>query len=159
MSTIEDTIAAIATPHGRGGIAIVRVSGPQALTVAKTLTNITPKTRQAYFKQFKLNNEVIYESVLLYFASTNSYPGEDVIELQGHGRHIAPQRILKGVIGSDGGREAEPGECSKMAFWNTKMELTAAEALADLISAVSQSAAKASLASLEGAFSDNLNSL
>ena len=102
MSTIEDTIAAIATPHGRGGIAIVRVSGPQALTVAKTLTNITPKTRQVYFKQFKLNNEVIDEGVLLYFASPNSYTGEDVIELQGHGGNIAPQRVLNAVLSIDG---------------------------------------------------------
>lgn len=116
MSTIEDTIAAIATPHGRGGIAIVRVSGPQALTVAKTLTNITPKTRQAYFKQFKLNNEVIDEGVLLYFASPNSYTGEDVIELQGHGGNIAPQRVLNAVLSIDGVRQAEPGEFTKRAF-------------------------------------------
>ena len=159
MSTIEDTIAAIATPHGRGGIAIVRVSGPQALTVAKTLTNITPKTRQAYFKQFKLNNEVIDEGVLLYFASPNSYTGEDVIELQGHGGNIAPQRVLNAVLSIDGVRQAEPGEFTKRAFLNNKMDLTAAEAVEDLISAGSQSAAKAALASLEGAFSDNLNSL
>lgn len=159
MSTIEDTIAAIATPHGRGGIAIVRVSGPQALTVAKILTNITPKTRQAYFKQFKLNNEVIDEGVLLYFASPNSYTGEDVIELQGHGGNIAPQRVLNAVLSIDGVRQAEPGEFTKRAFLNNKMDLTAAEAVEDLISAGSQSAAKAALASLEGAFSDNLNSL
>lgn len=159
MSTIEDTIAAIATPHGRGGIAIVRVSGPQALTVAKTLTNITPKTRQVYFKQFKLNNEVIDEGVLLYFASPNSYTGEDVIELQGHGGNIAPQRVLNAVLSIDGVRQAEPGEFTKRAFLNNKMDLTAAEAVEDLISAGSQSAAKAALASLEGAFSDNLNSL
>ena len=146
MSTIEDTIAAIATPHGRGGIAIVRVSGPQALTVAKTLTNITPKTRQAYFKQFKLNNEVIDEGVLLYFASPNSYTGEDVIELQGHGGNIAPQRVLNAVLSIDGVRQAEPGEFTKRAFLNNKMDLTAAEAVEDLISAGSQSAAKAALA-------------
>ncbi len=159
MSTIEDTIAAIATPHGRGGIAIVRVSGPQALTVAKTLTNITPKARQAYFKQFKLNDEVIDEGVLLYFASPNSYTGEDVIELQGHGGNIAPQRVLNAVLSIDGVRQAEPGEFTKRAFLNNKMDLTAAEAVEDLISAGSQSAAKAALASLEGAFSANLNSL
>lgn len=159
MSTIEDTIAAIATPHGRGGIAIVRVSGPQALTVAKRLTNITPKARQAYFKQFKLNNEIIDEGVLLYFSSPNSYTGEDVIELQGHGGNIAPQRVLNAVLSIEGVRQAEPGEFTKRAFLNNKMDLTAAEAVEDLISAGSQSAAKAALASLEGAFSDNLNLL
>ena len=156
MSTIEDTIAAIATPHGRGGIAIVRVSGPQALTVAKTLTNITPKTRQAYFKQFKLNNEVIDEGVLLYFASPNSYTGEDVIELQGHGGNIAPQRVLNAVLSIDGVRQAEPGEFTKRAFLNGRIDLSQAEGIIDLINSKTEMEAKESINQLEGSLSKKI---
>lgn len=159
MSSIEDTIAAIATPHGRGGIAVIRVSGPLALTVAKTLTNTDPKPRQAYFKKFTLNNEVVDEGLLLYFAAPNSYTGEDVIELQGHGGNVAPKRVLNAVLSIEGVRQAEPGEFTRRAFLNNKMDLTAAEAVEDLISAVSEGAAKAALASLEGAFATNVNEL
>ncbi len=159
MSSIEDTIAAIATPHGRGGIAVIRVSGPLALTVAKTLTNTDPKPRQAYFKKFTLNNEVVDEGLLLYFAAPNSYTGEDVIELQGHGGNVAPKRVLNAVLSIEGVRQAEPGEFTRRAFLNNKMDLTAAEAVEDLISAGSEGAAKAALASLEGAFATNVNEL
>ena len=159
MSSIEDTIAAIATPHGRGGIAVIRVSGSKALDVAKELTGTTPEPRKAYFKQFKLNNDVIDEGVLLYFKAPNSYTGEEVIELQGHGGNVAPQRVLKAVLSIDGVRQAEPGEFTRRAFLNNKMDLTAAEAVEDLISAGSEGAAKAALASLEGAFAKNVNEL
>lgn len=159
MSSIEDTIAAIATPHGRGGIAVIRVSGSKALDVAKELTGNTPEPRKAYFKQFKLNNDVIDEGVLLYFKAPNSYTGEEVIELQGHGGNVAPQRVLKAVLSIDGVRQAEPGEFTRRAFLNNKMDLTAAEAVEDLISAGSEGAAKAALASLEGAFAKNVNEL
>ena len=159
MSSIEDTIAAIATPHGRGGIAVIRVSGAKALDVAKELTGTTPEPRKAYFKQFKLNNDVIDEGVLLYFKAPNSYTGEEVIELQGHGGNVAPQRVLKAVLSIDGVRQAEPGEFTRRAFLNNKMDLTAAEAVEDLISAGSEGAAKAALASLEGAFAKNVNEL
>lgn len=159
MSSIEDTIAAIATPHGRGGIAVIRVSGSKALDVAKELTGTTPEPRKAYFKQFKLNNDVIDEGVLLYFKAPNSYTGEEVIELQGHGGNVVPQRVLKAVLSIDGVRQAEPGEFTRRAFLNNKMDLTAAEAVEDLISAGSEGAAKAALASLEGAFAKNVNEL
>lgn len=159
MSSIEDTIAAIATPHGRGGIAVIRVSGSKALDVAKELTGTTPEPRKAYFKQFKLNNDVIDEGVLLYFKAPNSYTGEEVIELQGHGGNVAPQRVLKAVLSIDGVRQAEPGEFTRRAFLNNKMDLTAAEAVEDLISAGSEGAARAALASLEGAFAKNVNEL
>ena len=159
MSSIEDTIAAIATPHGRGGIAVIRVSGSKALDVAKELTGTTPEPRKAYFKQFKLNNDVIDEGVLLYFKAPNSYTGEEVIELQGHGGNVAPQRVLKAVLSIDGVRQAEPGEFTRRAFLNNKMDLTAAEAVEDLISAGSEGAANAALASLEGAFAKNVNEL
>ncbi len=159
MNSIEDTIAAIATPHGRGGIAVIRVSGSQALTVAKILTNTIPEPRKAYFKQFKLNETIVDEGLLLYFPGPNSYTGEDVIEFQGHGGNVAPKRVLDAVLSVDGVRQAEPGEFTRRAFLNNKMDLTAAEAVEDLISAGSDSAAKAALASLEGVFAKNLNEL
>ncbi|MGN0915387.1 MAG: tRNA uridine-5-carboxymethylaminomethyl(34) synthesis GTPase MnmE [Succinivibrio sp.] len=157
--SIEDTIAAIATPHGRGGIAIIRISGALALDVAKKLTGITPEPRKAYFKKFTLNSNVLDEGVLLYFAAPNSYTGEDVIELQGHGGNMTPKRVLEAVLSINGVRQAEPGEFTRRAFLNGKMDLTAAEAVEDLISAGSESAAKAALASLEGVFADNLYKL
>lgn len=159
MNSIEDTIAAIATPHGRGGIAVIRVSGSQALTVAKILTNTIPEPRKAYFKQFKLNETIVDEGLLLYFPGPNSYTGEDVIEFQGHGGNVAPKRVLDAVLSVDGVRQAEPGEFTRRAFLNNKMDLTAAEAVEDLISAGSDGAAKAALASLEGVFAKNLNEL
>ncbi|MDY6470985.1 MAG: tRNA uridine-5-carboxymethylaminomethyl(34) synthesis GTPase MnmE [Succinivibrio dextrinosolvens] len=159
MATIEDTIAAIATPPGRGGIAIIRVSGSKALDVAKTFTGITPKPRQVYFKQFKLNNEVLDEGVVIYFASPNSYTGEDIVEFQGHGGNVSPKRVLNGILSIEGVRQAQPGEFTRRAFLNNKMDLAAAEAVEDLISAGSESAAKAALSSLEGNFSKNVNEL
>ena len=159
MSSIEDTIAAIATPPGRGGIAVVRVSGPLAKQAAKILGDVDPKPRIAYFRKFKLQNETIDEGLVLYFNAPNSYTGEDVVEFQGHGGNLAPKRVLEAVISIDGIRQAEPGEFTKRAFLNNKMDLTAAEAVEDLISAGSDSAAKAALSSLEGTFATNLNEL
>lgn len=157
--SIKDTIAAIATPQGRGGIAIIRVSGSQALSVAKSLTGITPKPRQAYFAHFKHQDEIVDEGLLLYFKAPNSYTGEDVIELQGHGGNIAPHRVLNAVLSLPDVRMALPGEFTRRAFLNNKMDLTAAEAVEDLISAGSESAAKAALASLEGSFAHKLDEL
>ena len=94
MSSIEDTIAAIATPPGRGGIAVVRVSGPLAKQAAKILGDVDPKPRIAYFRKFKLQNETIDEGLVLYFNAPNSYTGEDVVEFQGHGGNLAPKRVL-----------------------------------------------------------------
>lgn len=159
MSSIEDTIAAIATPPGRGGIAVVRVSGPLAKQAAKILGDVDTKPRIAYFRKFKLQNETIDEGLVLYFNAPNSYTGEDVVEFQGHGGNLAPKRVLEAVISIDGIRQAEPGEFTKRAFLNNKMDLTAAEAVEDLISAGSDSAAKAALSSLEGTFATNLNEL
>lgn len=170
-----DTIAAIATAPGRGGIAIVRISGPHALQAAKLLTTphpipltestqeqidkITYRPRQAYFKKFYDGTEAVDEGVVLYFAAPHSYTGEDVIELQGHGGNVVPQRVLSAVLKIKGIRQAEPGEFTRRAFLNGKMDLTAAEAVEDLISAGSKSAAKAALASLDGAFAHRLEEL
>lgn len=155
-NTIEDTIAAIATPLGRGGIAVIRVSGSKSLEVAKILTGTNPEPRKAYFKKFKLGNDILDEGILLYFNSPNSYTGEDVIEIQGHGGIVAPKRLLEAILSIEGVRQAEPGEFTRRAFLNNKMDLTAAEAVEDLISAGSDSAAKAALSSLQGTFAKNL---
>ena len=158
-STSEDTIAAIATPHGRGGVAIVRISGCNALQVAKKITGIIPKPRYAYFKPFKQNEETIDEGVVIYFPAPHSYTGEDVLELQGHAGNIQPQRVLSAVLSCPGIRQANPGEFTRRAFMNGKMDLTAAEAVEDLISAGSESAAKAAMASLDGAFARDMQKL
>lgn len=156
-----DTIAAIATAPGRGGIAIVRISGPHALEAVQQLTHTQTKftPRQAYFKKIYDGAEAIDEGVVLYFAAPHSYTGEDVIELQGHGGNVVPQRVLSAVLKQPGVRQAEPGEFTRRAFLNGKMDLTAAEAVEDLISAGSESAAKAALASLDGAFAHKLENL
>lgn len=155
----EDTIAAIATPHGKGGIAIIRVSGPLALKAAQTLTGTTPRPRTAYFRRFKSGNTVVDEGVLLYFAAPHSYTGEDVVEFQGHAGMAAPRQVLNAVLAIAGIRQAKPGEFTCRAFLNNKMDLTAAEAVEDLISANSESAARAALSSLEGKFAAYLNQL
>lgn len=157
--TSEDTIAAIATPHGRGGVAIIRISGSRALTAARLLTGTDPKPRHAYFKTFRLNGETLDEGVLLYFNAPHSYTGEDVVELQGHGGNVVPQRLLQAVLSIEGIRQAGPGEFTRRAFMNDRMDLTAAEAVEDLISAGSESAARAALASLEGAFYKDMREL
>ena len=193
MIDFNDTIAAIATPPGRGGIAVVRVSGPAALQVANLLTKphavaalalaessgvsrgeaaagavvattaaadtAAWRPRYAYFKQFYDGAEVIDEGLLIYFAAPHSYTGEDTLELQGHGGNIVPQRVLSAVLKVPGVRQAEPGEFTRRAFLNGKMDLTAAEAVEDLISAGSNSAAKAALSSLHGAFAERLQKL
>ncbi len=172
MADSTDSIAAIATAPGRGGIAIIRISGPLALYVASKLTkkeNTTDaqdgsevfpfKPRYAYFSKFYDGDEVIDEGVLLYFKGPHSYTGEDVIEIQGHGGNIVPQRVLSAVLKFKGVRQAEPGEFTRRAFLNGRMDLTAAEAVEDLISAGSESAAKAALASLSGAFANRLDEL
>lgn len=151
MSEI-DSIAAIATAPGRGGIAVIRVSGDKALLSAQTLCHFTPKPRQVYFKKFYDNNEVIDEGVVIYYQAPHSYTGEDVIEFQGHGGNITPQRVLSAVLKIKGIRQAQAGEFTKRAFLNGKMDLTRAEAVEDLISSGTDSAAKAAMASLDGIF-------
>lgn len=160
MADFTDSIAAIATAPGRGGIAIIRISGPMALQVANIITKKDIlKPRYAYFSKFYDGDEAVDEGVVLYFKAPNSYTGEDVIELQGHGGNIVPQRVLSAVLKIKGVRQAEPGEFTRRAFLNGRMDLTAAEAVEDLISAGSESAAKAALASLSGAFAQRLRTL
>lgn len=157
---ITDTIAAIATAPGRGGVSIVRVSGNQALLVAKAIAGLdTLKPRYAYFRPFMDGDEAVDEGVVLYFNAPHSYTGEDVLELQGHGGNIVPQKILKAVLKISGVRQAQPGEFTRRAFLNGKMDLTEAEAVEDLISSGSERAAKAALSSLDGAFKSHIDEL
>lgn len=146
------TIAAIATPPGRGGIAVTRISGPLALTAARRICRCTPQPRHVYFRKFYDGDSLVDEGVLIYYAAPASYTGEDVIELQGHGGRIAPQSVLNAALHIEGISMASPGEFTRRAFVNGKLDLSAAEAVEDLISARSGRAARAALASLNGAF-------
>ena len=150
-----DTIAAVATPPGRGGVAIVRVSGAKVKNVAKYIIGQLPPPRQAQFCHFKNKDEFIDEGIALYFQSPNSFTGEDVLELQGHGGPVVMDQLLQAVITS-GARLAEPGEFSKRAFINNKLDLAQAEAVADLINASSTEAARAASRSLQGEFSNKI---
>ena len=143
MTTTTDTIAAIATAHGVGSIAIVRLSGEAALDIAKKLTHKESlKPRYATLSNlYDANDELIDEAIVLYFKAPHSFTAEDVIEFQCHGGMIVAQSILKAALGA-GARLAEPGEFSKRAFFNGRIDLSEAEAIAKLIEAQSEDAAK-----------------
>ncbi len=155
-----DTIAAQATPPGRGGVGIVRISGPKACLIARTLckkSNLQP--RYAHFARFhNADGQVIDEGLVLYFPAPNSFTGEDVVELQGHGGPVVMASLLNQVV-ELGARVARPGEFSERAFLNDKIDLAQAEAIADLIDSASEQAARSALRSLQGAFSDRVNVL
>nr|WP_211162063.1 tRNA uridine-5-carboxymethylaminomethyl(34) synthesis GTPase MnmE [Aromatoleum petrolei] len=154
---MPDTIAAVATAPGRGGIGVIRVSGAALVPMARALTGKTPEPRAAGFARF-LDGEgrAIDEGLLLYFPAPNSFTGEDVLELQGHGGPVVMQMLLARCV-ELGARLAEPGEFSRRAFLNGKMDLTQAEAVADLIEASTVAAARSALRSLSGAFSDEMH--
>ena len=148
-----DTIAAIATPPGRGGVGIIRISGPLAKTIANTILGKIPQPRFADYLPFlDQNNEVIDSGLALYFVGPNSFTGEDILELQGHGGPVVMDILLQRVINL-GARIAQPGEFSERAFLNDKVDLAQAEAIADLIEAGSEQAARSAVKSLQGEFS------
>lgn len=148
-----DTIAAIATPPGRGGVGIIRISGPLAKTIANTILGKIPQPRFADYLSFlDQNNDVIDSGLALYFVGPNSFTGEDVLELQGHGGPFVMDILLQRVI-KLGARIAKPGEFSERAFLNDKVDLAQAEAIADLIEAGSEQAARSAVKSLQGEFS------
>lgn len=155
-----DTIAAIATPPGRGGVGIVRLSGPQSYVIAQKINvNKTLKPRKALFCSFYASNqELIDQGLMLYFPGPNSFTGEDVVELHAHGSPIVLDMLLKELI-LLGARLARPGEFSERAFLNDKMDLTQAEAVADLIQASSKTSARMALKTLQGDFSKKINQL
>ena len=154
------TIAAIATAPGRGGVGVIRLSGQNLLPLAATITGgKTPKPRLALYSDFlAADGSPIDNGLLLYFAAPASFTGEDVIELQGHGGPVVMQMLLSRCL-ELGARMAEPGEFTKRAFLNNKLDLAQAESVADLIDASSQSAARMALRSLKGAFSNHIHAL
>jgi tRNA modification GTPase len=155
----QDTIAAIATPPGRGGVGIVRVSGPQVRRIAVALLQKPPEPRVACFRRFRdLSGRVIDEGIALYFRQPHSFTGEDVLELHGHGGPVVLDMLLARVL-ELGARAARPGEFSERAFLNGKLDLAQAEAVADLIESSTVEAARAAVGSLQGVFSDQVNQL
>lgn len=159
MSQDRDTIAAVATAPGRGGIGVVRVSGPRAKAVAITLSGREPAPRYAHYGPFHADDgEVIDEGVMLFFPGPHSFTGEDVLELQGHGGPVVMDMLLRRCV-ELGVRLARPGEFSERAFLNDKMDLAQAEAIADLIEASSAQAARNAVRSLQGDFSRRVHAL
>ena len=159
MVNTQDTIAAIATPPGVGGVGIIRISGKQVRSIAQTITGKALISRQASFCKFQNSaGEVIDEGIALFFPAPNSFTGEDILELQGHGGPIVMDLLLQSVLAC-GVRLAQPGEFSQRAFLNEKLDLAQAEAIADLIESGTAAAAKLAVRSLEGEFSRRIHRL
>jgi tRNA modification GTPase len=154
-----DTIAAIATPPGRGAIGIVRVSGARAPEIARRLFGRVPPPRVATFLAAKdAHGELLDEGLALYFPAPRSYTGEHAFEFHGHGGATVLQAVLAACIDA-GARLAEPGEFTRRAFLNGKLDLAQAESVADLIDAASREAARSALRSLQGEFSAAVHAL
>ena len=159
MQPTTDTIAAIATAPGQAGVGIVRVSGPSASTIARAVLGFDPRPRYAHFGPFlEDDGSLIDEGIGLFFPNPHSFTGEDVLELQGHGGTVILDMLLRRVC-ELGARLARPGEFSERAFLNDKLDLTQAEAIADLIESSSEQAARSAVQSLQGVFSRQINEL
>lgn len=155
----SDTIAAVATPAGRGGIGVIRISGSEVTAIASNILGKLPPPRYATFSDFVDRQGVLLDQGLaIYFPAPNSFTGEDVLELQGHGGPIVLDLILNNLL-ELGARLARPGEFSERAFLNDKIDLAQAEAIADLIDSASTQAARCALRSLQGEFSAKIHSL
>lgn len=154
-----DTIAAIATPAGRGGIGVVRISGPQVQAIALALLGRVPAARRAALHTFNdADGAAIDSGLVLHFAAPHSFTGEDVVELHGHGGPVVMDLLLQRVL-SLGARLARPGEFTQRAYLNDKLDLAQAEAIADLIDSGSAQAARAAQRSLQGEFSAHVHEL
>ena len=157
MRPAADTIAAVATPAGRGGIGVVRVSGADLTQLVAGILGVTPPARVATLATFRgSHGEPIDQGIALYFPAPSSYTGETVLELQGHGGGAVLALILNRCLDL-GARIAEPGEFTRRAFLNGKLDLAQAEAVADLIEAATATAARAAVRSLSGAFSEEIH--
>ncbi len=155
-----DTIVAQATPPGRGGVGIIRVSGPKASEIALTITGKTLRPRYAEYLPFTDEDGTqLDQGIAIFFPNPHSFTGEDVLELQGHGGPVVMDMLIKRILSIPGIRTANPGEFSERAFLNDKLDLAQAEAIADLIDASSEQAARSALKSLQGKFSDKVNAL
>jgi tRNA modification GTPase len=154
-----DTIVAAATPPGRGGVGIVRVSGPKVPEIAAVILGELPPARRATFARFlDAQQETIDAGLAIFFPAPHSYTGEHVLELQGHGGTLVMEALVARVI-EIGSRRAQPGEFTQRAFLNDKVDLAQAEAIADLIDAGSRAAARAAMRSLQGEFSAMIRGL
>jgi tRNA modification GTPase len=165
MSSVEtsqleiDTVCAIATAPGRSGVGIVRISGPLALSISEQILGFTPTPRHAHFCNFLDAAEItIDQGIALFFSTPNSFTGEDVLELQGHGGTYVMRDLLDRAV-QLGARLANPGEFSERAFLNNKIDLLQAEAIADLIESNSKQAARSALRTLQGEFSNKILNL
>ncbi|VAX77157.1 tRNA modification GTPase MnmE [Serratia symbiotica] len=155
-----DTIVAPATPPGRGGIGILRISGYQAKEVALAILGKVPKARYASYTPFlDITGNTLDRGIALWFPAPHSFTGEDVLELHAHGGPVILDLLLKRVLASPGLRISRPGEFSERAFINGKCDLLQAEAISDLINAGSERAARAAINSLQGAFSTQIDKL
>lgn len=156
----NDTIIAQATPPGRGGVGILRISGPAACTVAQVVLGKIPKPRYADYLPFHdQDGSTLDQGIALYFPGPHSFTGEDVLELQGHGGPVILDLLLKRILTLPAVRIARPGEFSERAFLNDKLDLAQAEAIADLIDATSVQAARSAMNSLQGVFSTRVHQL
>jgi tRNA modification GTPase len=155
----QETIAAAATPAGRGGIGVLRVSGPAVPDIAIAVLGRLPEPRRAWLAHFGgADGEPLDRGLALYFPAPHSYTGEAMLELHGHGGPIVMQALLERLL-SLGVRRAQPGEFTQRAYLNGKLDLAQAEAVADLIDAASTAAARAALRSLDGEFSKRVHGL
>ncbi len=156
---MSDTIAAVATPAGRGAVGIVRLSGKRAFEIAAKIAGDLPPPRSASLRHFRdAAGKVLDQGLLIAFPAPHSYTGEDVVELQGHGGPVVLDLLLRAACAL-GARPARPGEFSERAFLNERLDLAQAEAVADLINAASEQAARAALCSMEGEFSRRVHAL
>ncbi|MDT8283251.1 MAG: tRNA uridine-5-carboxymethylaminomethyl(34) synthesis GTPase MnmE, partial [Gammaproteobacteria bacterium] len=156
---IEDTIAAVATPSGQGGVSIIRISGPRAPLVAEKISGLCPAPRYAHYGVFcDKNKKPIDSGLTLYFKKPYSFTGEDVIEFHAHGGPVVLDILLKEILQYEV-RPARAGEFSERAFLNDKIDLAQAEAIADLIAADSEQAARAATRSIQGDFSAVIHQL
>lgn len=156
---VADTIVAPATPAGTGGVAVVRLSGPAVEDIAEVMLGGLPEPRHAELHQFRNSDgEVIDVGIALYFPGPASFTGESVLELHGHGGPMVVAGLVTAAL-ELGARRAESGEFAKRAFLNGKVDLTQAEAIADLIESGTSQAARAALRSMSGAFSDAVDDL
>ena len=159
MTTATDTIAAIATAPGRGGIGVLRISGPGAASIAQALAGKLPSPRHAALRDFRdAEDSVIDSGLVIHFLAPHSFTGEDVIELQGHGGPVLLALLLHAACAA-GARLARPGEFSERAYLNGRFDLAQAEAIADLIDAGSAAAVRAAHRSLHGEFSRQVAAL
>src|SRR5690606_6135062 len=163
ISGTTDPIAAIATAPGKGGIGVVLISGPNLAGQAAALFDTPLKARHAHYLPFNdSQGQPIDAGIVLFFKGPHSYTGEDVLELQGHGGPAVLRRLLERCLQAGqpfGLRHAQPGEFTQRAFLNDRLDLAQAEAVADLIDASSEAAARSAMASLSGTFSNLVNDL